>query len=233
MFTSMTTDANDAGVPVDVSLPRQAGDCLTRGELARAIELATTASRTWPELVSARVILAKALFATGQFEAASDQAHEALVRDPQNLAALKILGDISATAGDDAAALSYYHRVLELDPHTGGLRSDLRGPLSGTRRKLVMARAAEEQGKQAADRAASVNRRIPFYTETLGDLYLAQGYPHLAADVYGRVGEMTGESRLREKLELALQRVQERERRSLHGDNPPDAIQKETGAGTA
>lgn len=217
----------------DTTLPQQAADCLSRGDLAGAMALATWAVNAWPELLSVRMILAQALLATGQFEAASEQAHQALTRDPQNLTALKMLGDISFTAGDEAAAMAYYDRVLELDPDTRGLRSELQLRATGTRRKVVLTRAAEEEGMRAADRAAARSRRIPFYTETLGDLYLAQGYPHLAAEVYARLDGQTGDARLREKMRLALLRVEERERRSLHGDNPPDAVEKETGAGTA
>ena len=49
--------------------------------------------------------------------------------------------------------------------------------------------------------------RIYFYTETVGDLYLAQGHPRLAAEVYRALSVHNHNPRLAEKLAEAERRA--------------------------
>ena len=59
--------------------------------------------------------------------------------------------------------------------------------------------------------AAKPGRDIPFYTETVADLYLAQGYPRLAADVYRNLSSVGQNPRLSEKLARAEEKIKQKE----------------------
>jgi predicted Zn-dependent protease len=140
------------------------------------------------------------LFHAGQIDSARKQFHELLARDPDNLVALKYLGDISFSDGSEASAMALYSRVLEVDPYCRGLCSPIRQAQTETTRTITLKATSERAGIL---RQANRLRNIPFYTETIGDLYLAQGYPRLAAEVFRTLSERSPNPRLAEKLTKA------------------------------
>jgi tetratricopeptide (TPR) repeat protein len=180
--------------------PARAAVCLAEGRYSRAVEICNEHLPTNPESVSGRLILARALFQAGQIESAGRQFHQVLALDPDNLVALKHLGDIAYNEGDKAGAMTLYARVLEIDPHCHGLRSELTKARRETTRTITLKGAA---GRPKSGRQTSPLREIPFYTETIGDLYLAQGYPRLAAEVFRNISERNPNPRLAGKLAKA------------------------------
>ncbi|MBU0982891.1 MAG: hypothetical protein KKA42_03410, partial [candidate division Zixibacteria bacterium] len=65
---------------------------------------------------------------------------------------------------------------------------------------------------ETAEKAPSTNRRsIPFFTETMGDLYLAQGHSRLAAEVFRHLIDQNDNPRLADKLMQAEGKTKERE----------------------
>lgn len=193
----------DAGYPV-----AKASRYLKDGKYSDAVRLCRAHLTEEPESLSARLILAMALFKTGQAGPAAEQFHHALSLDPDNVVALKYLGDIKFSEGDEFAAIANYSRVLQIDPDCTGIRSELKKPSRATTKIITLARGGEEK----ADGSANHLRPIPFYTETMGDLYLRQGYPRLAATVFSRLVEQNDNPRLSDKLAEAELKLRDKDR---------------------
>src|SRR5215831_14186379 len=69
-----------------------------------------------PGHMSGHIVYGQALFELSRFEESRAVFETALSLDPENLIALRHLGDIARQAGDMSAARIWYHRVLEADP---------------------------------------------------------------------------------------------------------------------
>jgi tetratricopeptide (TPR) repeat protein len=160
-----------------------------------------------PHLISGRLIYGQALYRSGQMEAAADQFRRVLALDPENIVALKFLGDIRFASGETDTALANYGRVLEIDPFCRGLACEIECPSAFTTRTITLARRAETRSESVESL-----RDIPFFTETIGDLYLNQGYPRLAARVFRMLAQGGDPPRISEKLALAESKIKEREK---------------------
>lgn len=186
--------------------PARARKLLSQKKYALAAELCREHLESEPEIVSGRVIYGVALYHAGQTESSAEQFFSVLSRDPDNLVALKYLGDIKFASGDEIAAMTYYRRVQAIDPNGRGLQCIIRTrPVEQT--KTVTLKRPAETPKPSAPL-----RNIPFYTETLADLYMAQGYPRLAAEVYRVLHVKNQTPRLAEKLAQAEQSIRQKER---------------------
>jgi len=182
---------------------------LAEGRYSRAVEICREYLPANPDLISGRVILARALFHAGQIDSARRQFHELLARDPDNLVALKYLGDITYADGDETGAVALYERVLEIDPFCRGLCSPINRGRGETTRTITLKSAPERTG---SGRLSTQLRQLPFLTETIGDLYLAQGYPRLAAEVFRSLSERSPNPRLAEKLSRAEQGLTDKDK---------------------
>jgi tetratricopeptide (TPR) repeat protein len=69
-----------------------------------------------PGHMSGHIVYGQALFELSRFDEAQAVFETALSLDPENLIALRHLGDIARQAGDSRTARQWYHRVLEADP---------------------------------------------------------------------------------------------------------------------
>ena len=189
--------------------PARAARFFEQGRLSAAVELCRENHQAEPNLLSGRLIYARVLYHAGQSESAEEQFYRALTLDPENMIALKYLGDIRFAANEEMSALAFYERVAANDRGWKGLRSDLSAhrPTTAKTIKLV----SRPEGK--ARKGQEVNLRpVPFCTETIGDLYLAQGYPRLAQKVFQTLNSRTQSVRLQEKLARAEEQVKERDR---------------------
>lgn len=87
---------------------------LASGDCARAQRLCATARKenTAP---SVRLCLfsAKAALGVGDTTQATEETHKALQLEPQNAQALKLLGDLTFVAGEEAIAIAYYQQAQE------------------------------------------------------------------------------------------------------------------------
>lgn len=86
------------------------------GDLDQAIALCRTHLPQQPQHVSGHIVLGQALFEAGNTPDARSTFELALELDPENLIALRHLGDIARAQGESATAKQWYERVLDADP---------------------------------------------------------------------------------------------------------------------
>jgi tetratricopeptide (TPR) repeat protein len=158
-----------------------------------------------------------ALFHAGQFEPAAEQFRAILARDPNYLVALRYLGDIAYALGDEWTALANYGRILELDPLSDGLHCPIpKHRQRETTRTISLLRHAEETSKTES-RTSRIAGREParkqavLVSETIGDLYLAQGHARQAAEVFQKLYDRQPTSQLADKLARAIDKLSEKE----------------------
>ena len=177
---------------------------------SRAIELCQLRLIEHPDILSGRIILARALFHSGQYETAEKQFYKVLQIDPDNIIALKYLGDLKFRTEDEITAFSYYARIQQMAPLTSGISSVIDAKPIGGIRVLTLTRRGDEYMSNHAEL-----RRIPFKTETLGDLLLAQGHPRLAAEIFRGLAEDTANTRIKEKLDRTIEVIKNREKKHV------------------
>ena len=187
--------------------PAKAEGCLRSGKYSTAVEICREHLDEQPDVLSGRLIYAIALHLAWQTESATEQFYRVLSCDPDNMVALKYLGDIEFAAGNETAALSNYRRVLEIDPFCRGLVSEVKQDRPARTRTISIIRGDEDAGELLP----RPPRELPFYTETIGDLFLAQGYPRLAADVYRTISKNSESPRLLTKLRQAEDKMRLKE----------------------
>ena len=86
------------------------------GEPEIAIELCRTYLPQQPSHMSGYIVYGQALHDSGQTDESAAVFKQALALDPENVIALRQLGDIARTSGNSADAVRWYGKVLELDP---------------------------------------------------------------------------------------------------------------------
>ena len=97
-----------------------------QGDLSQAIALCRTHLPNQPGHISGHIVLAQALYESRELAEARGVFEQALDLDPENLIALRYLGDIAREQGAPAAASSWYKRVLEADPRNDEIRELIR-----------------------------------------------------------------------------------------------------------
>ena len=86
------------------------------GDLAQAIALCREHLPKQPGHMSGHIVFGQALFEFGDIDEAQQVFEAALALDPENLIALRHLGDIARQRGDALSARRWYGRVLDADP---------------------------------------------------------------------------------------------------------------------
>ncbi|MHB8839955.1 MAG: hypothetical protein ACYC7F_13510, partial [Gemmatimonadaceae bacterium] len=86
------------------------------GDLDAAIDLCRMHLEEQPGHLSGHIVYGQALFESSRPAEAKTVFESALTLDPENLIALRCLGDIAKGDGDAATARHWYGRVLEADP---------------------------------------------------------------------------------------------------------------------
>ena len=95
---------------------RLANEYRKAGELELAIDICRTHIPQQPSYISGYIVLGQALFERQDLDEAKSTFETALGLDPENLIALRQLGDIARVQGDADTARAWYHRLLEVDP---------------------------------------------------------------------------------------------------------------------
>ncbi len=93
------------------------------GEPELAIELCRTYLPQQPTHMSGYIVYGQALHDAGRSDEAAAVFKQALTLDPENIIALRQLGDIARDDGDRGGAMRWYGKVLELDPRNEEIAS--------------------------------------------------------------------------------------------------------------
>ena len=177
------------------------------GNYSRAVDFCLRMLEDDPHIVSGRAILARAYYHAGQIKQAREQFVEVLKYDSAHLVALKYLGDILFRDGEEAAAVAYYRRIFEIDRHCAGLSCPIEKSEAVETRQLTLRRP----GEKAPTKKVQPLQEPAFITETVGDLYLEQGYFRLAREVYSRLLGGRENSRIAEKLRETEDKLKKKE----------------------
>src|SRR6476661_320899 len=86
------------------------------GQPKRAIEICRAQLAQMPGHMSGQIVFGQALYEAGEFDEARQVFERALTLDPENLIALRSLGDMSLQSGNTVEARSWYMRLLDADP---------------------------------------------------------------------------------------------------------------------
>jgi tetratricopeptide (TPR) repeat protein len=86
------------------------------GDLEQAIFICQEYLPQQPGHMSGHIVYGQALYESGREDEAKAVFETALSLDPENLIALKHLGDIARASGDTSTARGWYQRVLDADP---------------------------------------------------------------------------------------------------------------------
>ena len=95
------------------------------GDLEQAIQLCRAYLPQQPGHMSGHIVFGQALFESGQYEEAKGVFETALTLDPENLIALRHLGDVAHHAGDASTARQWYQRVLDADPRNEDIAAQI------------------------------------------------------------------------------------------------------------
>ena len=96
------------------------------GDLAQAIAICRQHLADQPGHMSGHIVYGQALFENKEYEEAQKVFTAALALDPENLIALRLLGDIARDGGDYGAAHGWYQRVLDADPRNEDIQAQLK-----------------------------------------------------------------------------------------------------------
>jgi len=86
------------------------------GQPKRAIEICRAQLAQMPGHMSGLIVFGQALYEASEFEEARQVFERALTLDPENLIALRSLGDMSLQSGNTPEARRWYMRLLDADP---------------------------------------------------------------------------------------------------------------------
>src|SRR5687767_9366331 len=86
------------------------------GDLEQAIALCRAHLPNQTAHISGHIVLAQALYEAGSTDESRSVFEASLELDPENLIALRYLGDLARESGDVSTARSWYTRMLEVDP---------------------------------------------------------------------------------------------------------------------
>ncbi len=161
-------------------------------------------------------VYGQALFENAEYDEARTVFETALAMDRENLIALRHLGDLALRSGDAALAGQWYTRLLDVDPKDTTVialvneidQAKEAGDSAAASQPVPM--IDEDRGDQEIPQVAPEPESAPavaeeqyftdgtepqlpvpqaFVTETMAELYVAQGFRDRAADVYRQLAD--------------------------------------------
>lgn len=121
------------------------------GQIDQAIAICREYLPQQPGHMSGHIVYGQALYEARLFEESKGVFETALSLDPENLIALRHLGDIALLIGDSDAARTWYRRVLEADPRNEEIQAQLLTlEQASTPTSTVAASPADEASRDAS-----------------------------------------------------------------------------------
>jgi tetratricopeptide (TPR) repeat protein len=102
--------------PASIAFAQLAEECRRLGRHQEAIDICRDGLNRHPGYLSARVTLGRSLLHLGQLDEAEQELETVLQGAPENLAALRAMGDIYRRRDDIPHALAQYKAALRLAP---------------------------------------------------------------------------------------------------------------------
>jgi len=103
--------------PASIAFAQLAEECRRFGRHEEAIEVCRRGLAKHPDYLSARVTLGRSLLQLNQLDEAQQELNIVLQGAPQNLAALRALGDVFRRRGDTSQAKELYTTAFQLAPN--------------------------------------------------------------------------------------------------------------------
>ncbi|MBI4544358.1 MAG: tetratricopeptide repeat protein, partial [Gemmatimonadetes bacterium] len=176
------------------------------GDLGRARRVLAAGLARHPDYASAHVVLARVLRAEGDSEGAETEFRRVLDLDPDNIEALEALAELAREASQPGEALGFYERLRTLEPEDASLAAlvkELReaaalteaapaawdlaadsGEIPGPAGDLAAVEAGAG-GEEGVLQLGGESGPPPLIvTETMAELYAAQGQQERAAEIY-------------------------------------------------
>ena len=103
--------------PASIAFAQLAEECRRLGRHQEAVDICRHGLDRHPGYLSARVTLGRALLQLGQLDDAQQELDRVLQDAPQNLAALRALGDVCKRRGDLPQAMALFRTAIALAPN--------------------------------------------------------------------------------------------------------------------
>ena len=145
------------------------------GEIDKAIEILEKGLERIPQYASAHVILGKCFYDKGATERARAEFIRVLDVDPENMVALKFMGDILLGENKRADAAEYFKKILAIDPTNEEVAHAL---------KEMEECFAGKEIDLGGGKPARAEHPHELATMTLAGIYAAQGYFNKALKIY-------------------------------------------------
>ena len=128
------------------------------GDLEQAIMICEEFLPQQPGHMSGHIVYGQALYEGGRLDDARVVFETALSLDPENLIALRHLGDIARVQGDAGAARTWYDRVLEADPRNDEIQALITSldPAAAAAAEAEAVRKAAEENDEPWARASTL-----------------------------------------------------------------------------
>lgn len=191
--------------------PAVAAKNFSENKYSTVVEICKNKSDKEFSLLSARLLYAKALYHAGQIESAENEFNSILISDPDNMVSLKYLGDIKFLNNNTFEAINNYERILHIDPFCKGLACHIEKKEATVTSSITLVKKGEQENHQNQIKPDDSLASIPFYTETMGDLYMSQGHLRLAAEVFKVIYEKNNNPKIKDKLRNAEFKISEKE----------------------
>ena len=151
------------------------------GDLEQAITLCQTHLAEQPQNMNGHVVYGQALFEAGRYDEAKGTFEAALALDPENLIALRHLGDIACTNGANDQAREWYTRVLDADPRNDEIIA-LLANLEEQAKKDVIGASTASQESMAQREASGDDFKPPQVITPLSTAHVSPETPTVAIE---------------------------------------------------